>query len=136
MFNERFAEILRKHEADRLYPYRCSAGKLTIGTGHNIEDNGIPQEVSDLLLKLDIKDVLKACRKKFPWFCALGETRRIVVASMVFNLGMPRFLRFKKTLNYLEAGQFDKAAVEMLDSRWAIQVGRRAVELSNMMAEG
>jgi lysozyme len=136
MFTENLKTVLKKHEADRLDLYKCSAGKWTIGTGHNIQDNGIPQEVSDLLLDIDVKDVLKKCRENFKWFCGLSETRRIVVASMVFNLGLVGFKKFRKTIICIGLKEYKGAALEMLDSRWAEQVGRRAVELADMMVEG
>lgn len=136
MFTDRFKIILKRHESDRLDLYQCPAGKWTIGTGHNVEDNGIPQEVSDLLLELDIKDVLKKCRENFKWFCCLSETRRIVVASMVFNLGLAGFKKFRKTIICIGLEEYKGAALEMLDSKWAKQVGRRAIELADMMAGG
>ena len=30
-----------------LKPYRCPAGKLTIGYGHNLEANGISEEIAN-----------------------------------------------------------------------------------------
>lgn len=136
MFTERFKAVLKKHEADRLDLYKCSAGKWTIGVGRNIEDNGIRQDESNLMLDNDVKDVLKKCREKFDWFCGLSETRRIVVASMVFNLGMTGFKKFRKTIICIQIKEYEGAALEMLDSKWAEQVGRRAVELADMMVEG
>jgi lysozyme len=136
MFTDRFKAVLRKHEADSLKLYKCSAGKWTIAVGRNLEDNGISQDESDLMLDNDVKGVLRECRENFDWFCGLSEARRIVVASMVFNLGLSRFLGFKRTIDAIRLHDFERAAIEMLDSRWAIQVGRRAVELADMMVEG
>jgi lysozyme len=50
---------------------------------------------------------------------------------MCFNLGITRLLKFKKFLGAMEDHNWDKAAVEMLDSRWAIQVGPRAIRLKD-----
>ena len=55
---------------------------------------------------------------------------------MLFNLGLPRLKTFKKFLAACEAGDFDLASVEMLDSKWASQVGNRAIELSEQMKAG
>ena len=87
------------------------------------------------LIDNDIKTVLAECQT-FPWFDGLSQERRDVVANMVFNLGLTRFSGFKKTIAFIAAGDFDSAAVEMLDSKWARQVKGRAVELSRRMANG
>jgi lysozyme len=55
---------------------------------------------------------------------------------MIFNLGIARFSAFKKTISLIEEGSYSEAAQEMLDSRWANQVGSRANELSEMMRTG
>jgi lysozyme len=55
---------------------------------------------------------------------------------MVFNMGMGRFQHFTRTIAFLEAGDYLKASVEMLDSKWAAQVSNRAIRLSHMMKEG
>ena len=52
------------------------------------------------------------------------------------TIGLPKLLRFKRTLSHLEAGQYLEASLEMLNSRWADQVGRRALRLSRVMETG
>ena len=136
MLTEKLTTLLIQDEGMRLKPYRCSAGKLTIGVGRNLDDVGITEEEALMLLKRDIRHVLKTCRETFSWFFGLSEVRQIVVASMIFNLGISRFLRFKKTIAYIQAQDVERAAVEMLDSKWATQVGRRADRLAHMMREG
>jgi lysozyme len=149
MLTKKLKEILTRHEELRLWPYLCPAGKRTIGVGRNLDDKGLSKEeiamlldegisekVAEMLLDNDIADAIKECNQKFPWFDGLNEARTIVVISMVFNMGMPRFLGFRKTIGHIEAGRFGAAADEMLDSRWARQVGRRATELAQMMRDG
>jgi lysozyme len=136
MSTKKLKEILIRHEALRLKPYLCPAGKLTIGVGRNLDDKGISKEEAHMLLDNDIFEACNECYQKFPWFDKLNEARTIVVISMVFNLGMTRFSKFRKTIKYIEAGRFDAAADEMLDSLWARQVGPRADELSQMMRNG
>lgn len=126
---------LIRHEALRLKPYEDSEGILTIGVGRNLEDKGISEEEAFLLLDNDIKVVLDECRQ-FPWFEGLSQVRKDVVANMVFNLGFSRFRRFIKTIAYIELGQYDAAAIEMMDSKWARQVKGRAVELADKMSHG
>ena len=45
-------------------------------------------------------------------------------------------LGFKNTLATIRAGDYQRAASMMLDSKWAGQVGQRAERLSRMMATG
>ncbi|BDU38740.1 glycoside hydrolase family protein [Vibrio nigripulchritudo] len=127
--------LLKKHEGLRLKPYRCSAGKLTIGYGRNLADNGITEQEAEALLDNDINTAIEQA-KTLPFFDELNEPRQAVIVDMVFNLGFPRFLMFKKTLMAIEAGQWNVASVEMLNSRWARQVGKRANTLSEMMRTG
>ena len=65
------------------------------------------------------------------WWKDLPEDLQRVMANMCFNLGITRLLKFKKFLAAMEENKWDKAAVEMLDSRWAIQVGPRAIRLKD-----
>jgi lysozyme len=55
---------------------------------------------------------------------------------MVFNLGIRGFSRFKWMINCLTRGDYECAAEEMLNSKWAAQVGKRVYELSEMMRRG
>lgn len=125
---------LRLHEGERLKPYRCTAGKLTIGVGRNLEDRGISAEESAYLLGNDIDDHWRELVKALPWVEQLDEVRQRVLLDMAFNLGIGGLLGFKNTLATIKAGDYQKAAAMMLDSRWAKQVGQRANRLSRMMA--
>jgi lysozyme len=127
---------LRLHEGERLKPYRCTAGKLTIGVGRNLEDRGITADESAMLLANDIAAVEQELQRALPWVAKLDEVRQRVLLDMAFNLGIVGLLNFKRTLAAVEAGQYQQAATMMLDSRWAGQVGQRAERLSRMMATG
>jgi|Laugresu1bdmlbsd_1035121.scaffolds.fasta_scaffold01792_9 lysozyme len=127
---------LRLHEGERLKPYRCTAGRLTIGVGRNLEDRGITREESAILLANDIADMEREIQRALPWVARLDEVRARVLVDMAFNLGIVGLLAFKRTLGAIEAGQYQQAATMMLDSKWAKQVGGRAERLSRMMATG
>ena len=126
-------ERIKRHEGLRLKPYRCTSGKLTIGYGRNLEDNGISVAEADSLLNEDIKRCEAECQKALPWFTRLNSTRQGVVVELDFNLGLTRLLGFKKMLAACEQGNYEQAAREMLDSLWARQVGQRAVTLAELM---
>jgi len=124
-------DIIKRHEGLRLKPYDDSVGVLTIGYGYNLE-KGISQNIADQLFKESMEEVY-AEALTFPWYTNLSPVRRAVVENMLFNLGKTRFLKFKKFIGYMESGDYFLAADEMLDSKWARQVGYRARELSEMM---
>lgn len=125
-------DLLIKHEGMRLKPYKCPAGKWTIGVGRNIEDNGITRREGMVLLNNDIARVIDELGD-FYWYKKLQTRRQHALIDMCFNLGITRFKKFKKMIKALEEKNYDKAADEMLDSRWSIQVGDRAQELAEMM---
>ena len=136
---EKLKQQLIRHEDEILHSYRDSEGYLTIGVGRLIDvrkGGKISHDEAMYLLDNDIKTVVGQCDREFDWFDDLDETRKIVILNMVFNMGMPNFKEFKKTITYIEAGNYFEASIEMLDSKWSGQVGKRAIELSDMMREG
>ena len=123
------------HEGLRLKPYRCTAGKLTIGVGRNLDDKGISRDEAMILLRNDIAEVT-AQLERFDWFRALGPVRRKVLIDMAFNLGMGGLMGFQKMIEALERGDYERAADEMIYSRWYRQVGERGRRLERMMRTG
>ncbi len=128
-------DLIKKHEGLRLKPYRCTADKLTIGYGRNLEDVGISKDEAEILLHHDIQKVIKQL-STIPWFNKLSDVRKSVLIDMCFNLGFEGLMKFRRTLALIESQLYVQAAEEMLDSRWADQVGSRAQTLSKMMKTG
>ena len=134
---DRIKEQLVRHEGLRLKPYRCTAGKLTIGIGRNLDDCGISQSEAYIMLINDIMNCEKQLQVKIPdIYNGLDEVRKSVLLNMCFNLGINGLLGFKNTLAFVKAGDWERAANNMLVSKWAKQVGRRAIELSELMRKG
>ena len=134
---ERIKEQLVRHEGLRLKPYRCTSGKLTIGFGRNLDANGISQTEAFMLLEHDILQCEMQILAEIPKiYLQLDEVRKSVLLNMCFNLGVSGLLGFKNTLEFIKAGDWERAANNMLVSRWAKQVGRRAIELSELMRKG
>jgi len=126
--------LIRKHEGLRLRMYLDTEGVHTVGFGHNM-DQGINQAIADFIFEEDMKDVRRDARG-FDWFDGLNEARQAVVENMLFNLGLGRFSRFKKTIQAIKDEDWYKAADEMKNSKWYSQVGYRAVQLCSMMRLG
>jgi len=134
---DRIKAQLVRHEGLRLKPYRCTAGKLTIGIGRNLDDCGITESEAYIMLINDIINCEKLLQAKIPdIYNQLDEVRKSVLVNMCFNLGINGLLGFKNTLAFIKAGDWERAANNMLVSRWAKQVGRRAIELSELMRKG
>jgi len=129
-------ELLVKHEGCRYKPYKDSVGKLTIGVGRNLDDIGISEKEAADLLWNDIRRVVGSVWNNFHWIDKLDLIRRNVIYSMVFNLGVGRVRGFKRMIKAIDNEDYALAAFEMLDSKWAKQVGSRAIELSEMMRVG
>ena len=132
---QKLIENLKRHEGLRLKPYLCSEGKITIGFGRNLEDMGISEKEAEMLLMSDIERCYEEL-DVFSWFHDLDQVRKEAMVNMLFNLGLPTFLEFKRTLKFMAEGAYSQAAAEMLDSKWANQVGDRAKELAYMVETG
>lgn len=140
--NKKTRDLLILHEGLKLKPYKCTAGKLTIGVGRNLDDVGISYDEAMIFLDNDIKSAMKFLLGT-KWFPVMNDARQTVLIDMVFNLGVSRFLGFKKFRECLEKGDYVQASIEMMDSAWADQVGDgpggkmdRAERLSMMMKTG
>lgn len=127
--------MLKRHEGLRLKPYHCSAGKLSIGFGRNLDDMGISEDEALYLLQNDI-DACYSELNVFHWFQDLDQVRQEALVDMRFNLGLPRFLTFKKMIARLMAKEYSQAAEEIINSLYARQVGDRANELAYMIERG
>ena len=119
-----------------LKPYHCTADKLTIGVGRNIQDRGITEDEARYLLKNDIKIVEDELLTRQPVVAGLDSVRQRVLVDMGFNLGLPILMKFQNMWAAIEDEDYHEAARQMMDSRWAKQVGRRAERLAQAMSSG
>ena len=127
---------LLRHEGLKLKPYRDTLGKLTIGCGRNLTDRGITINEAMTLLEHDIDQALSEATGHFAWFADLDEVRQRVIVDMIFNLGVGRFSEFQETIRAIQRHDWQTAALELLKSDWATQVGSRATRLATMMQTG
>ena len=145
-----FLSQLKRHEGEhreggRHVAYRCPAGALTIGWGHNLDakpvrglgpGSSLSDAEAESLLRADLAELAFLLDTRMPWWRGLGSARAAALLDMAFNLGLSGLLGFGRMLAAARAQRFDEAAAEMLDSRWAAQVGRRAHELAAQMRHG
>jgi len=126
---------LERHEGLRMKPYRDTVGKLTVGYGRNLDDVGISRDEAGFMLDNDIDEVEKHL-ETVDEYNGLDPIRQTVLANMAFNLGFRGLMGFKKMWKAIARKDYTEAARQMLDSRWAHQVGYRAQELAQIMRTG
>lgn len=123
----------KKFEGLRLKCYKCSAGKNTIGWGRNLDDVGISKDEAELMFRNDINVCIESLEKNIPFFYDLPENVMKVLIDMRFNLGLEGLLKFKKMLQAISEGNYEQASVEIKNSRYAKQVGKRALDNANLL---
>lgn len=132
----RMAAILRRNEGLRLKPYHCTAGKLTVGYGRNLEDVGITRDEAEAMLANDIRKTAADLDWALPWWRDLSDVRQEALCDMAFNLGLPRLSGFRRMLAALSEGQWADAAAECLNSKYARDVGARAERNAHALEHG
>ena len=134
--SETLEEQLLRHEGYRQFPYKCSANKMTVAIGRNLDDRGISKDEAMYLLHNDIVICNQELNLVYPIIKVLSQERHNVLVNMCFNMGIKRLGQFKKMWAALHVGDYEEASKQMLDSKWAGQVGKRADELAEIMKEG
>ncbi|HET8706063.1 MAG TPA: glycoside hydrolase family protein [Pseudomonadales bacterium] len=138
---DKLYEELATDEGKVLHTYLDSLGFLTIGIGHLVADDEfeegdtITEEQCFEIFKKDVQTAIFRLGKVYPHYSNLTDARQRALINMTFNMGM-KLANFKMMLAALDAGNYDEAANQMLNSLWAHQVGDRAKRLAQMMRAG
>ena len=135
MIDGRLLADIKHDESFRDSPYVDTVGCITIGYGTNLSE-GISREVGEFILEYRLARMTRRLTMARPFIAELPPDVQRGILNMLYNLGLPRFLGFKRMLNALEAGDFALAADEALDSLWARQVGRRANRIADLIRKG
>lgn len=148
MNREILKEQIKRHEGEVLEIYKDSLGYLTFGVGHLVKEDdpefgqpeGTPvsQERVDEVYEIDFDKHVEECIHVFESkggedFYSLPEDIQHVLINMTFNLGGTRFGKFNNMWKGVIENDWEKVAVEMEDSRWFKQVGRRSIELQEIV---
>ena len=153
---DELVKMIAIHEGIVLNVYQDHLGIDTVGIGRNLEDRGITdgelsyinktmddiydsgltEEEAYYLCMNDIAIVEKELLENKPVVNQLNDVRQMVLVDMAFNMGVPRLKLFKNMWMAIEKVNYPLACAEMLDSKWANQVGKRAVRLSEAMKNG
>jgi lysozyme len=136
---DKLVKQLIKHEGVRFSAYQDTEGYWTIGIGRLIDERKggkISLDTVYQMLDEDINEKIAQLDDHIPWWKELDGVRQIVLANMCFNLGIQGLLGFENTLECIRRGNYEEASAKMLQSKWSKQVGKRAIELSQMMRDG
>lgn len=143
------------NEGYEQFPYLCPANKKTIGIGYNLEANKLPKDIESQLkllgyikdgevtqlpqnlavdlLRHQIAGIYYYLRENYDWYNTAPENIKTAIADMCYNLGTNGFSKFKKTISLLEQKDYEKASIEVLNSKWATQVKSRASRISYLI---
>lgn len=125
------------HEGLRLKPYKDTVGKITIGVGRNLTDKGITNDEALYMLGNDIRSAIGEAEAQ-AWWAKVKDSdpRARALIELIFNLGLGGLKNFTHALAAIDSGNYALAADEFLNSKWARQVGQRAVTLTRMIRTG
>ena len=138
------------HEGCVDHVYMCAAGYPTIGVGRNLKTNPLTEKekefVGDLskitvekalyLLRNDVKRCMKELTDNISFYYQLDDERQYALLDMCFNMGIKKLLKFKRMLNAMLIGDYRGAAKECLMSKYAKDVGTRAVRIARLIETG
>ena len=136
---DKLREQLKIDEGVKYEVYKDHLGYPTFGIGHLVvegdEEHGKPvgtpvsEDRVNAVFESDVQKFVSESKKVFPNLDDLPEEAQQVIVNICFNMGAPRLSKFKKFIAAVNDGNWSTAAVEMMDSRWATQVGKRAERL-------
>jgi lysozyme len=135
-FRAFMTDDLVRDEGEKLRLYKCTAGKISIGVGRNLQDKGISRAESRFMLDNDLDETAAELDRACPWWRGMPFEHQRALYNMAFNLGMPTLQGFKGMLGALQNGAGDDAARHALNSKWATQVGARAQRIALLFRSG
>ena len=115
---------------------KAPIGNLTIALGWNIQENGCPKKIAEFAAMYFVNKRDAELSQTIDFYDALDDVRKVVLCDMAYNMGTLGVLKFKEMLAAMQKKDWRTAAIAMLNSKWANDVGNRAVVLSHMMELG
>jgi lysozyme len=135
----RLREMLKRHEGVKNYAYEDHLGYVTVGVGRCLDENvglGLSDDEIDYLLQNDLDRCRQELQSEYWWFEDLDSVRQEALIDLSFNVGQTRLRGFVKALDHMSKSNFEEAGDEFYDSKWATQVGDRALEICQMIRSG
>ena len=142
-FVDRLREELKTDEGCKYEIYLDHLGLPTFGIGHLVteRDPEYQKEVGTVVDEIrvnevfeqDIQVTINDCKKVYDDWNTMNEEVKLICCNMMFNLGYPRYCKFKKMIQAIKDGDWLEAGNQMQDSRWYKQVTNRADRLISRM---
>ena len=150
MIRQSLREMVKLHEGLRLYPYKCPAGRWTLGYGYNIEAHPLPEHIAaelqahsriteeqaEELLTISLEAALLNAEAIFPGFQDFSDDRQDALTDFVFNVGTGTAMKFKRLRQAIGERNWPWAADELEKSKWFLQVGARGRKIVEMVRHG
>lgn len=133
---EDLSHWLMRCEGLRLKPYNDTHGYCTIGFGHNLSTNGIPIEIADRLLDIDIANAQKQVLTNLPWVANIDLSRNDALVHLCFWIGIGALMGFKNMLLAAESGDWQTASNEVLNSHLHDDIPERCDEIATRLLKG
>jgi len=131
---ETLVEDIKKEEGYRSSVYLDTLDKPTIGYGFLIDTLELQEDICELILMRKLEKLIKSIKFNFKWFDDMPDKVQDVIINMCYQLGVSGVSKFKKTIQLMKNKQWDRASVEMLDSKWGReQTPQRAKRLSEIV---
>ena len=135
MISERLQAMIMRHEGFKSKIYLDHLGHRTIGYGTNLEV-GLTEQQAKALLLIHLAQIETELIEALDFYDDIDAARQDVLLNMAYQMGIAGVQKFKQMIVAVRAQDWDRAALEMLDSLWANQTPSRADELSRMMQRG
>ena len=124
---------IKHHDGFRSRVYQCTEGYDTIGYGFAIKDLEMDEDIAEEILIRKVEKLIKRVRSKFDWLDSVPPEVQGVLVEMSYQMGLSSVCKFRLALKYMEHQNWERAAEEMLLSKWNRQTPNRARELSNII---
>lgn len=134
---EKLKASIKRHEGLKKRAYVDTKGNITIGYGVNISSCDLSDSECELLLNNRILTATYELYRFVPWIQSLDDVRKAVMIELTYNIGIEDVLLFRKLLEALKEQNFAQAREELLNSKWANDVGiNRSHDMGHALESG
>ena len=148
LLNDKLKIMIEYDEGKKLKVYKCTQGFLTVGIGHNLQSDSakeilgrtlklndvISEKECKLLFNKDFDNILKQT-SKIEGYVDLQEKYKIVILSMIFQLGLLGTLSFKNTIDAMRKDNIQGVVFGIKNSKWYKQTSIRCNRLISIIKD-
>ena len=127
---------LKIDEGVRLMPYKDQFGNLTIGCGRNLTADGISESEMEMMLASDVNHAAVAAATLFNFDATISDERKAALVNLSFNLGEEELSKFTQFVGFVNARDWNGAADDLIQTKYATEVGPRAQRICDKLRNG